>query len=58
VEAGDMTATTVFAMQSVLPEFQKDFDAARTELAQLRAHLNSKPAGCEEEAETLLKNPY
>jgi acid phosphatase (class A) len=58
VEAGDMTATAVFAMQSESLEFQKDFDAARTELAQLRAHVNSKPTGCEAEAETLLKNPY
>jgi acid phosphatase (class A) len=58
VEAGWMTGAAVFAMQSDSPEFQKDLDAARTELARLRAHLNSKPTGCEAEAETLIKNPY
>jgi acid phosphatase (class A) len=58
VEAGWMAATTVFAMQSDSPEFQKDLDAARTELAALRAHASSKPTGCEAEAATLSKNPY
>jgi acid phosphatase (class A) len=59
VEAGGMTATAVFAMQSESPEFQRDFDAARTELARLRAHINSKPIGCAAEAETLSKYyPY
>lgn len=36
VEAGWMTATGVFAMQSDSTEFQKDLDAARMELAALR----------------------
>ncbi len=58
VEAGWMTGAAVFAMQSDSPEFQKDLEAARAELARLRAHLNSKPAGCEAEDETLLKYPY
>jgi acid phosphatase (class A) len=58
VEAGWMTATAVFAMQSDSPEFQKDLDAARMELTALRAHIKSKPTGCETEAETLSKNPY
>jgi acid phosphatase (class A) len=58
VEAGWMTGAAVFAMQSGSPEFQKDLDAARTELARLRAHTSSKPAECEAEAETLLKYPY
>lgn len=58
VEAGWMTATAVFAMQSDSPEFKKDFDAARLELVALRAHVKSKPEGCETEAETLSKNPY
>ncbi len=58
VEAGWMTATSVFAMQASSPEFHKDFDAARKELTALRAHAKSKPAGCGAEAETLSKNPY
>jgi acid phosphatase (class A) len=58
VEAGWMTATAVFAMQSDSPEFQKDFEAARAELVGLRAHIKSAPAGCEADAEVLLKNPY
>ncbi len=58
VDAGWMTASVVFAMQSDSAEFQKDLDAARSELARLRAHIKSAPAGCEAEAKTLLKNPY
>jgi acid phosphatase (class A) len=58
VEAGWMTATSVFAMQESSPEFHRDFEAARTELAGLRAHSTSKPVGCEPEAETLSKSPY
>lgn len=58
VEAGWMTATSVFAMEASSAEFHKDFDAARTELTALRAQAKSKPAGCEAEAETLSKNPY
>ncbi len=58
VEAGWMTATAVFAMQLQAPEFQKDLDSARTELAAFRAHFSSKPTGCDAEAETLSKNPY
>jgi acid phosphatase (class A) len=58
VEAGWMTATAVFAMQSASPEFHKDLDAARKELAALRAHATPKLAGCEAEIETLSKTPY
>jgi acid phosphatase (class A) len=58
VEAGWMTATSVFAMQQSSPEFLRDLDAARAELAELRARSKSKPAACEAEAETLSKNPY
>jgi acid phosphatase (class A) len=58
VEAGWMTATSVFAMQLSSPEFRKDLDAARMELATLRARVKSKPEGCEAEAATLSKNPY
>jgi len=58
VEAGWMTATSVFAMEDSSAEFHKDVGAARTELTALRAHAESKPAGCAAEAETLSKNPY
>jgi acid phosphatase (class A) len=58
VEAGWMTATSVFAMEANSAEFQRDLDAARTELTFVRTHAESKPAGCEAEAETLSKNPY
>ena len=58
VEAGWMTATAVFTMQPDSTEFQKDLDAARMELAALRAHVTSKAGGCEAEAETLSKSPY
>ena len=53
-----MTGTAVFAMQADSPEFQKDLDAARMELAALRDHVTSKAGGCEAEAGTLSENPY
>jgi acid phosphatase (class A) len=40
VEAGWMTAPSVFAMEAGSVEFHKDFGAARTELTALRAHAN------------------
>jgi len=58
VEAGWMTVTAVFAMQASSPEFQRDIDAARMELAALRAGAKQQPAGCEVEAKTLSKSPY
>jgi acid phosphatase (class A) len=58
VEAGQATASAVFEMQDHSPEFHRDLDAARTELAALRARATSKPTGCEAEAKTLSKSPY
>jgi acid phosphatase (class A) len=58
VEAGWMTATAVFAMQESSAEFHRDLEAARTEVAALRAGATQKPAGCEAEAKTLSKSPY
>lgn len=58
VEAGRMTATAVFAMQASSPAFQRDLDAARTELTALRARATPTLAGCEAETETLSKSPY
>jgi hypothetical protein len=58
VEAGWMTATSVFAMQFDSPEFRNDIEAARKELAGLRAHPELKSSACQAETETLSKNPY
>lgn len=58
VEAGWLTATAVFAMQQNSSEFRKDLEAARTELASLRAAATAKPSRCEEEAQLLAKDPY
>jgi acid phosphatase (class A) len=58
VEAGWMTATAVFALQMSSPEFRKDLDAARTELASLRTTAKAKPANCEAESQVLSKDPY
>lgn len=58
IEAGWLTATAVFAMQMSAPEFGKDLDAARTELASLQATAKARPASCEAEAQILSKDPY
>jgi acid phosphatase (class A) len=58
VEAGWMTATAVFAMQENSVEFRKDLEAARTELASLRAAAKPTSSRCEEEAQLLTKDPY
>ena len=49
VEAGRMTATAVFAAQQSSPEFRADIEAAREELAALRAK-SERPARCTDEA--------
>jgi acid phosphatase (class A) len=51
VEAGRMTSTAVFAAQHASPDFRADMDAAREELAALRAQAQ-KPARCTDEAAT------
>jgi len=58
VEAGWMTATAVFTMQSDSPEFRKDFEAAKAELEALRTGGQATPSGCEAEAGALSKSPY
>jgi acid phosphatase (class A) len=58
VEAGWMTATAVFAMQSNSSEFQKDLERARSELSSLKGVAKPKPASCEAEAQILSKDPY
>ena len=58
VEAGWMTATSIFAAQNASPEFRADIDAAKTELAGLRAVATAKIESCALEAQTLSKNPY
>lgn len=57
VEAGWMTATAIFAAQNATPAFRADVEAARSELAALRAN-SAKPEGCALEEKTLSKNPY
>ena len=57
VEAGWMTATAIFAAQNASPAFRADVEAARSELAALRAN-SAKPEGCALEEKTLSKNPY
>jgi acid phosphatase (class A) len=47
-----MTSTAVFAAQHSSAEFRADMDAAREELAALRAKAE-RPARCTDEAATL-----
>jgi len=58
VEAGWMTATVVFAAQNASAAFHADLEAARIELAALRAASKTKPEGCALEAEVLSRNAY
>jgi acid phosphatase (class A) len=58
VEAGRMTATVIFAVQNDSRAFHADLEAARAELAALRAASKTKPEGCALEAEVLSKSPY
>ena len=58
VEAGWMTATVIFAAQNASVAFHADLEAARTELAALRATSKRKPEGCVQEAEALSRNAY
>lgn len=58
VEAGRTTAAAIFAVQNSLPSFQADLEAARLELAKLRAGSTAKPEGCAVEESTLSQNPY
>jgi acid phosphatase (class A) len=58
VEAGWMTATAVFAVQQASAAFREDLEAARTELAALRAHASARPASCADEAALLSHSPY
>jgi acid phosphatase (class A) len=58
VEAGWMTATAIFAAQNASAAFHADLEAARIELAALRATSKTKPEGCALESEILSSNPY
>jgi len=58
VEAGWMTASTVFDMQMTSPEFRKDLEAARVEFASLKREPRQKPSDCEADADLLSKDPY
>jgi acid phosphatase (class A) len=58
VEAGRLTATAVFAAQQGSSEFRADAEAARAELAALRARAGDRPPSCAVEATTLASRPY
>jgi acid phosphatase (class A) len=58
VEAGWMTSTVVFALQQSSPAFHADLEAARSELAALRADAKPKSESCVLESKTLSENPY
>jgi len=58
VEAGWMTATVVFALEQDSPAFHADLEAARSEIAALRADVKAKPESCGLESKTLSVNPY
>jgi acid phosphatase (class A) len=58
VEAGRMTATVVFAMLQSTPAFHADLEAARAEVAALRAAAKPKPEACILESKTLAEQPY
>lgn len=58
VEAGWMTATVVFALQQSSPAFHVDLEAARSEVAALRADAKPKSENCLLESKTLSENPY
>jgi acid phosphatase (class A) len=58
VEAGWMTATTVFAAQHASAAFRADLDAAKTELSTLRRGASVDAAVCAMELKTLAKDPF
>jgi acid phosphatase (class A) len=57
VQAGWVTASTVFAVQNQSPEFQDAVKAARAEFANLKIEPPSAST-CEADAATLQKDPY
>jgi len=58
VEGGMATGTAVLAAQHGSAAFRADLEAARTELAALRAAAAGTPASCALEREALGKSPY
>ena len=58
VEGGMATGTAVLAAQHGSAAFRADMDAARTEMAGLRAAAKGKPESCALESQALGKNPY
>ncbi len=58
VQAGWMTATSIFAAQNASAAFRADVEAARGELAALRKAAKSAPEGCASDAEVLSKSIY
>jgi acid phosphatase (class A) len=58
VEAGWMTATTVFAAQNASAAFRSDLGSARAELAALRTGAPVDTAACASELKILEKDPF
>jgi len=58
VQAGWMTASAVFALQMNSPEFKKDLETARSEIASLKREARKQTIDCESEAKLLSKDPY
>jgi len=58
VEGGVATGTVVLAAQHSSAAFRADMDAARVELANLRAAASGAPESCTLENQALAKNPY
>lgn len=58
VEAGWMTASSVFAAQNGNREFRADMEAAKAELKTLRAAPSQMGGRCTRETQALANNPY
>jgi acid phosphatase (class A) len=58
VEAGWMTATSIFTAQNGSPEFRADLESAQAELAELLKQPAVAPQSCSLERELIANRPY
>jgi acid phosphatase (class A) len=58
IEAGRVTAEAVLAALHAVPAFNADIEAARAEIAQLRASAKPPAAACTADAAVLAERPY
>jgi acid phosphatase (class A) len=58
IAASQTVASSVVATLHAQPEFRADLEAARAEMAQLRAHAGPAPAACAAEAEMTARTPW